>query len=241
MAMNHHHAMMQPQAYYGHMHQPQNVQILNKVEGEFQVMTEMHTAVQSSSAVLQRMETSVQEQKMAITHLEQAAKTTAHQISEQNNSQNARLGMATGLGVLASAFLNKMVGEQSDTSQVLHRAHCTGAKSTISHWQKTRGDRPWYAKGPEPNLSSSDYEYCEMYKPQSPIRLGAPANFALLAIGTATTGWMMHKLGTVLKKNNLGLGKGNKAANEAMGVAGQAARHVAKEKLKQSLPGVGDK
>eukprot|EP01026_Neomeris_dumetosa_P028726 TRINITY_DN2328_c0_g1_i7.p3 TRINITY_DN2328_c0_g1~~TRINITY_DN2328_c0_g1_i7.p3 ORF type:complete len:239 (-),score=40.73 TRINITY_DN2328_c0_g1_i7:345-1061(-) len=194
-------------AYHPAMHQlahqqqqPGQLQIVNSVEGSFQVMTEMSTQVEANALALSRMETAISEQRASITHLEQAAKTTAHQINEQKNNQTVKVGLAAGLGVLGNVILQKILADRPDTPAVLHRAHCSGAKSSLAQWQRVREAKPWHEKGPEPTLSSADHEYCDMYKPPSKVRLGAAADFALLAIGTAAMGWMFHKLGTFLKK-----------------------------------------
>eukprot|EP01024_Parvocaulis_polyphysoides_P061560 TRINITY_DN6825_c1_g1_i3.p2 TRINITY_DN6825_c1_g1~~TRINITY_DN6825_c1_g1_i3.p2 ORF type:complete len:257 (-),score=17.12 TRINITY_DN6825_c1_g1_i3:483-1253(-) len=187
------------QQYHQHPSQGQ-LQIVNSVEGQFQIMTEISTQIEANAVALSKMETAVSEQRASITHLEQAAKTTAHQINEQKNNQNVKVGIAAGLGVLGNVILQKILADRPDTPAVLHRAHCSGAKSSLAQWQRVRQDRPWHEKGPEPTLSPADHEYCDMYRPPSKVRLGAAADFALLAIGTAAMGWMFNKLGTVLKK-----------------------------------------
>eukprot|EP01025_Chloroclados_australasicus_P055314 TRINITY_DN6671_c0_g1_i1.p1 TRINITY_DN6671_c0_g1~~TRINITY_DN6671_c0_g1_i1.p1 ORF type:complete len:274 (-),score=17.30 TRINITY_DN6671_c0_g1_i1:557-1267(-) len=188
---------------YPHHHpgsQSGHLQIVNSVEGQFQIMNDMSSQVEANAISLSRMETAVSEQRASITHLEQAAKTTAHQISEQKNNQNIKVGIAAGLGVLGNVILQKILADKPDSAAVLHRAHCSGAKSSLAQWQRVRSDRPWHDKGPDPSLSPADHEYCDMYRPPPKVRLGAAADFALLAIGTAAMGWMFHKLGTVLKK-----------------------------------------
>eukprot|EP01023_Acetabularia_acetabulum_P009701 TRINITY_DN1438_c0_g1_i3.p1 TRINITY_DN1438_c0_g1~~TRINITY_DN1438_c0_g1_i3.p1 ORF type:complete len:321 (-),score=59.04 TRINITY_DN1438_c0_g1_i3:297-1259(-) len=191
------HQMMQ----YQQQHPSQgHLQIVNSVEGQFQIMNEMHTQVEANAMALSKVETSISEQRASITHLEQAAKTTAHQINEQKNNQTMKVGVAAGLGVLGNVILQKILADRPDTPAVLHRAHCSGAKSSLAQWQRVRTERPWHDQGPEPTLSPADHEYCDMYRPPAKVRLGAAADFALLAIGTAALGWMFHKLGTVLRK-----------------------------------------